>query len=158
VTRTLTLVAAAATLAVSGGPAAAPAGARFTASEGQSAVRIAWGYWHSLRPGQFARPEFGCSHEAVELDWLADLGTAMAGAIIGGCAESPPVISLERPTVSRLGDVRACGVVTHEFGHLLGFRHSSNADNVMSGDRGEGARSPRRATWKRAWRRCRRAL
>ena len=147
-------------LAVTGVAAAPadPAAARFTSAEGADAARIAWGFWHSLRPGEVERPRFHCAPAAIRIDWVADMGSSMASAMIGGCAYSPATITLERPTIARLDDVYACSVVTHEFGHLIGYRHSRNRQNVMSGDPGAGKRPPRRATWERARRRCARGL
>jgi hypothetical protein len=88
------------------------------------------------------------------LSWLQDLGSAMATANLWGCRARPPEIRLEAPTIRGLGDVHACGVIVHEYGHLLGFGHVASRHNVMSGAASAGERPPLLATWTRAWRRC----
>jgi hypothetical protein len=132
------------------------ASARFTDHEGRVSVRVAHDYWHSLVPGVVDRPGYNCNSGNVILDWLRDLGSAMALADLWGCRTANPTIELETRTIRGLSDVGACGIITHEFGHLLGFRHTSRRRSVMSGAPSAGEKPPRRATWKRAWHRCRR--
>jgi hypothetical protein len=152
--RLLASVAAIATLvALAWGPATATA--RFTEHEGKVSVRVAHRFWHSLAPNVVERADYNCQTGNVVLDWLADLGSAMALADLWGCRQEAPTIELERRTIRSLSDVGACGIITHEFGHLLGFAHSNRHRSVMSGDPSRGETPPRRATWKRAWRRCR---
>ena len=134
------------------------AGARFTDRDATTSVRVAWHFWHSLRPHRFSHDGYNCDQGDVKVDWRSSLGSSMAAADIRGCREDPAVILLEGPTIKRLGDVGACGIVTHEFGHLLGYEHVRNPDQLMSGDPGRGIHPPGAATWKRAWHRCRRAL
>ena len=138
--------------------APAPASARFSDRDAARSLEVAWRYWHSLRPAIFEREGYHCNRGEVELVWMRSMGPAMARAELWGCRLDPPELMLEEATIRSLGDVHACGVVTHEFGHLLGYRHVSNPDHVMSGEPSEGERPPRRATWRRAWRRCRRGL
>jgi hypothetical protein len=132
--------------------------ARFTKREATHSTRVAWGFWHSLRPHRFDRPGFRCGPQRVRIDWRRDLGDAMATADLWGCRVRSPQIRLERSTIRRLSDVGACGIVTHEFGHLLGYRHVRKPSQLMSGHPRHGAHPPRRATWARAWARCRRGL
>ena len=149
----------AATAVVAAGLFTAPgASARFTSAEATASLGVAWHYWHSLVPERFELAGFQCGLGSVQIDWRPDLGTAMATAAIGGCFAPSPSIRLEGPTVRGLGDIRACGVITHEYGHLLGYAHVSDPEQVMSGEPGPGIRPPAGATWKRAWARCRRAL
>ena len=138
----------------------APTGAdaRFTDRDARSSVRVAWHFWHSLRPHRFDAKGYYCGKYEVKIDWRRRLGSSMALADIGGCRERPPTILLEGPTIRRLSDVGACGIVTHEFGHLLGYEHVRNPAQLMSGDPGPGIHPPGAATWKRAWHWCRRAL
>jgi hypothetical protein len=133
--------------------------ARFTKREATDSTRVAWGFWHSLRPDRFDRRGFRCGPARVRIDWRQHLGDAMATAEMWGCRrERSPAIRLERPTIRRLSDVGACGIVTHEFGHLLGYRHVRKASQLMSGHPRHGAHPPARATWARAWSRCRNGL
>jgi hypothetical protein len=132
------------------------ASARFTDHEARVSERVAHRYWHSLRPALFDRPGYNCDSGNVLLDWIRNLGSAMALADLWGCQDTPPTIQLERSTIRGLSDVGACGIITHEFGHLLGFAHSRRHRSVMSGDPSAGVTAPRRATWTRAWHRCRR--
>jgi hypothetical protein len=139
--------------------ATAPAAdALFTTKEAQSSVNVARGYWHSFKPRIFDRSDYHCGRNSVQLDWRGDLGTAMARAELWGCRNRPPEIMLESGTIRGLSDVWACGVITHEYGHLLGFEHVLNSDHIMSGAPSSGDHPPRGATWERAWDRCRRAL
>lgn len=149
------LVVAAAMLFLATAPAA---DARFTAQEAGSSVKVAWGYWHSFKPRIFERDDYHCGRNNVQLDWRVDLGTAMARAELWGCRNRPPEIMLESATIHGLSDVWACGVITHEFGHLLGYEHVSNDKHIMSGAPSPGDHPPRGATWERAWDRCRKAL
>jgi hypothetical protein len=153
--RRLAAIAAIVTLvALAWGPATASA--RFTDHEGKVSVRVAHRFWHSLAPDVVDRADYNCQTGNVVLDWLGDLGSAMALADLWGCRQAAPTIELERGTIRGLSDVGACGIITHEFGHLLGFAHSSRHRSVMSGDPSRGETPPRRATWERAWHRCRR--
>ena len=151
-------IAVALTVAVALAALQAPAEARFTKGEADASVHVAFGFWHSLRPQRFDHPGFRCGPRWVKVDWRRSLGSAMAMADVGGCLERPPRIRLERSAVHRLSDVGACGIVTHEFGHLLGYRHVRPSSQLMSGDPGVGDRPPHKATWARAWLRCRRRL
>jgi hypothetical protein len=132
------------------------ASARFTDREAKVSARVAHDYWHSLDPEIFDRPGYHCNTGNVLLDWLRNLGSAMALADLWGCRDTTPTIQLERRTIRGLSDVGACGIVTHEYGHLLGYRHVGRRRNVMSGAPSQGETPPRRATWRRAWRRCER--
>jgi hypothetical protein len=152
------MVAAMAACVWSSSYATPEAGARFTDDEARVAKYVAYRYWRTLVPAVFNRPNYHCSATEVQLVWVQSLDSAMARAKLWGCRDTPPEILLEEPTVKRLGDVHACGVITHEYGHLLGSGHVRNRDNVMSGDPGAGERPPREATWNRAWRRCDRRL
>jgi hypothetical protein len=134
------------------------ASARFSKSEAAVSKHVASRYWRSLKEGIFKRSSYHCGPTEVSLVWLANLGDAMASADIWGCRDDPPEIRLEEPTVKGLGDIHACGVITHEYGHLLGYRHVRNRNKVMSGEPSIGERPPAEATWERAWRRCDRHL
>jgi hypothetical protein len=151
----LAVLAAVAVLAAAGWSPGA-ASARFTDHEARVSVRVAHGYWHDLAPNVVERTGYHCGPVNVVLDWLRNLGSAMALADLWGCRDDAPTIQLERRTIRGLSDVGACGIITHEFGHLLGFRHTNRKRSVMSGAPSQGEKPPRRATWKRAWHRCRR--
>lgn len=154
--RAITLAVLAAAVAPLASAPGAEAG--FTGRDANISVRVAWHYWHSLRPARFHRDRYRCAAGAVKIDWRRSLGSAMASADIWGCRERPPEIRLEGPTVKRLNDIWACGVVTHEFGHPLGYEHVHDRDQLMSGAPGRGQHPPGAATWRRAWARCRGAL
>ena len=155
--RTLaTLVAVVALVAAAWSPASASA--RFSEHEGTVSVHVAHHFWHRLAPSVVERAGYNCGGGNVVLDWLRDLGSAMALADLWGCRDDPPKIELERGTIRGLSDVGACGIITHEFGHLLGFAHSPRDGNVMSGSPSRGETPPRDATWNLAWRHCDRRL
>jgi hypothetical protein len=147
-----TLAAVAALVASAWAPASASA--RFTDHEANVSVRVAHHFWHRLAPSVVERAGYNCGGRNVVLDWLRDLGSAMALADLWGCRQDNPTIQLERGTIRGLSDVGACGIITHEFGHLLGFAHSPRDRSVMSGSHSSGETPPRRATWQRAWRHC----
>lgn len=132
--------------------------ARFGAGEAQDSLSIAWGYWRTLLPSSFVERHSTCRPGDVRIDWHLSLGSAMATATLDGCLLGDPVIDLERPTIRGLSDRHGCAVITHEYGHLLGFRHVSDPDALMSGVPTLGTRPPSRATWRRAWNRCERRL
>ena len=132
--------------------------ARFSKAEGSVSVDVAWRYWNGLAPETVSRPDYNCDRGGVELLWLSDLGTAMARAYLWGCTDTPPEILLETATIRNLGDLHACGVIVHEYGHLLGFAHESRPKRIMSGAPSAGDSAPKGATWKRAWRLCERRL
>jgi hypothetical protein len=136
----------------------ASASARFTDHEANTSVRVAHHFWHQLAPSVVERTTYNCGGRNVVLDWLRDLGSAMALADLWGCRQARPTIELERGTIRGLSDVGACGIITHEFGHLLGFAHSPRDRSVMSGSPSRGETAPRGATWERAWRYCGRRL
>ena len=136
----------------------APASARFTDHEANISVRAAHHFWHQVAPGVVERAGYNCGGQNVVLDWLRDLGSAMALADLWGCRQDRPTIELERGTIRGLSDVGACGIITHEYGHLLGFAHSPRDRSVMSGSPSRGETAPRRATWERAWQHCGRRL
>jgi hypothetical protein len=149
---------AAAVAATWGVVAADDAAARFSKPEARASVDIAWDYWRSLDPGGARRQRYACGPASIRLTWVPFLESAMAFAGIGGCRDPYPKIWLERRTIRSLEDVHGCSVLTHEVGHLLGYRHVKASKQLMSGDPTSGRKPPEQATWDRARRRCARAL
>jgi hypothetical protein len=153
-----TLAALAGALALWGGGSDI-AHAGFSRAEADTSVRVAWDYWHSFkRPGLLDLLNGDCRPGRVTLDWRLDLGDAMASASLEGCLELAPTIKLERPTIRTLSDRHGCAVITHEFGHLLGYGHVRDQRSLMSGASSGGRTPPAGATWERAWNRCERRL
>ena len=149
--------AVAATIALMG-VSAGSADARFTKLEARDSVQIAWGFWRTLEPGGALKHGYACGPASIRLDWTGELKEAMAFAGIGACEDPYPKIWLETRTIKALEDDHGCAVITHEVGHLLGYRHVEGSEQLMSGDSSIGRKPPREATWDRARARCSRSL
>jgi Zn-dependent protease with chaperone function len=138
------------------GAGAVPATATVSNRDVDRAIRVADDYWGSRAARGYA-PPVPCRRGSVVANWLGDLGAAMATAHVGGCALPLPTINLETPTIRGLDDDHACGVIVHEYGHLLGYTHNRVKGSIMYGTLGlvSGPQVPRAATWDRAYRRSR---
>ena len=133
-----------------------PAEARVSNRDVTRSLRIAHDYWASMT-NRVKRDGYHCERGNASARWMRDMGGAMASARIGGCVDAVPTVYLEEPTIRRLDDDHACAVLTHEFGHLLGYLHNRTRGSIMhsstSGSR-SGPDVPRGATWDKAYRKA----
>lgn len=133
---------------------AGPAEARVSDRDMARSLRIAYDYWASMTD-RVNRARYNCERGNARARWHRDLGSAMATAKLGGCVDPVPRVNLEGPTIRRLGDAHTCGVITHEFGHLLGYLHNKTRGSIMysstTGTR-SGPDVARRATWDKVYR------
>ena len=131
-----------------------PAHARVSDRDVAQSLRIGYEFWGSITD-RVSLPQFHCEKGNVKVAWFPDLGSAMATARVLGCADLQPTINLEENTIRGLDDAHACAVITHEFGHLLGYTHNRTKGSIMySSSTGTtlGLPVPAKATWDRAYR------
>lgn len=139
------------------GALAAPisaADARVSNRDVRKSLKVAFDYWAAMSVLVHS-PAYHCQRGNPEARWHADLGTGMANARRGGCIDEVPIVNLERPTVRRLKDDHACAVITHEFGHLLGYGHNRTKGSIMYNSTDGSLLEllvPPDATWSRAYR------
>ena len=113
-----------------GATGASPAEARVGNTDVKRSLKIAYDYWDSIT-NRTHLLGFHCQRGNVEVVWHRDMGDAMASANLGGCIAPIPKINLEEPTIRGLDDEHACAMITHEFGHLLGYPHNKTKGSIM---------------------------
>jgi hypothetical protein len=134
-------------------PGASRAQARVSNAEVKKSLEIAYDYWDSIT-NRTRLPGFHCQRGNVGVVWHRDMGSAMASATLGGCTEPVPKVNLEEPTIRGLDDDHACAVITHEFGHLLGYPHNKTKNSIMYTSANVlpvSLLTPHAATWERAY-------
>jgi hypothetical protein len=114
-------------------PATLPAAAeaRWTNDDARRAIVKSARYWSAHRD----RTE--CRYP-VEHRWRRTSSEVWGYAEYHGCLlyeGRMSYIVLAHRSRTRLNWVEFCTLVIHEYGHLLGYRHSSNPDSVMYGER-----------------------
>lgn len=135
---------------------ATPALAQIEESDARRwANETARSYWKDIRPKLVKNR---CGGVKIRIDWRGPIDGMTASAPMDGCRRGNAVITVDRRDLRSYSRVGACAVITHEVGHLLGFRHTRRDRSLMSGVRspgdGQWLKPPRRATWERAWKRC----
>jgi hypothetical protein len=121
----------------------------------QAALHVAWDYWNLYSPGQVADIQAKCAPDAVTISWVDYYPAGgIAGSVVNGCRYSLlPHIDI-KTTLYGADFPYLCKVVTHEYGHLVGYLHSSDSRSVMVGGTPTGS-VPAGATMKRAEQLCR---
>jgi predicted Zn-dependent protease len=120
----------------------------------QAAVHIAWDYWNRYAPSQVQDLQATCSADIVWIEWVSYYpGGGVAGASLNGCRTGYPYI-LVRTSLSSYKFLSVCKTVTHEYGHLIGFGHTTDKRSIMYGSDHLGE-VPSAATRTRAEQMCR---
>jgi hypothetical protein len=120
----------------------------------QAALHVAWDYWNTYAPSQVADIQTK-SPDVVGLSWVDYYPAGgIAGSVVNGCRYSlTPHIDI-KTTLFGADFPYLCKVVTHEYGHLIGYMHASDGRSVMAGGTPYSS-VPAGATMKRAEQLCR---
>ena len=124
-------------------------------SQDRAVLHVAWDYWSTYAPSQVAGLKAKCGPDVVQIDWVDYYPAGgIAGAVVNGCNYlATPHIDVKN-TLLGADFGYECKVITHEYGHLIGYLHSSDSTSVMVGGAPYGAVPPA-ATMKRAEQMCR---
>jgi hypothetical protein len=116
---------------------------------------VAWDYWNTYAPSQVADIQAKCAPDVVGINWVDYYPAGgIAGSVVNGCRYSlTPHIDI-KTTLFGADFTYVCKVVTHEYGHLIGYLHAADGKSVMAGGTPYGA-VPAGATMKRAEQMCR---
>ncbi|MDQ3571822.1 MAG: M57 family metalloprotease [Actinomycetota bacterium] len=132
------------------------ASAQADTARDQKALTIAWTFWTTYAPIQSSAVQLICSPQTVQIQWVDYYPAGgIAAASVDGCRNGNPYIRVNKNQASSRW-VKFCRVITHEYGHLIGFIHTENTKNVMASPDGYWGEVPSAATTTRAEQLCRR--
>jgi hypothetical protein len=118
----------------------------FPTTASAQSLDIGWAYWNTYTPEQTADIQQTCAPSQIKVVW-----TSFNSAPLNGCRIGKRYMHLG--TWLQNDPERACYVATHEYGHLIGYGHTTRNNNIMRGSDFLGF-VPWEATRSRAERPC----